>query len=57
MTMLPTIGRILQVFAMVLVLYALFVGVALRSMQGELTYLFVAIVLFVVGWLLGKPKS
>lgn len=57
MTMLPTIGRILQVLAMVLVLYALFVGVALRSMQGELTYLFVAIVLFVVGWLLGKPKS
>jgi hypothetical protein len=52
-----TAGRILQIFAMVLVIYALFVGVALRSMQGELAYLFVAVGLFFVGWLMGKPKK
>ncbi len=52
-----TAGRLLQVLAMALVLYALFVGVALRSMQGELTALFVAIPIFVAGWLMSRKNQ
>jgi hypothetical protein len=51
-----TIGRILQLLGMVLVIYALFVGAILRSMQGELTYLFAGIAVFVLGWLVGSAR-
>jgi len=52
-----TAGRVLQLIAMTLVIYALFVGVFERSMQGELTYLFVAIGLFTLGWLMGRKRT
>ena len=50
------IGRLLQAIAMGMVLFALGIGIFERSMSGELTFLFIAIAIFYIGWLLTRRK-